>query len=371
MAPPRIVRVLIVDDSAMVRKVLTMGMSSDRYIQVVGAASNPETAWKLIQDLRPDVITLDVEMPEMDGITFLRRFLPKARIPTVMISAHTRDGAQTSMDAMEAGAVDVIPKPALGTGFATGLPAMMADICARVRAAADAHVVLGSARPATPRPARPGPARPACPAVPATLRLHGKAEILALGSSTGGVQALGTILPMFPADCPPVVIVQHMPEAFTGPFAARLDTTCTVTVREAQDGDTVESGTVLIAPGGKRHMEIDRTAQGYRIRLVEGPAVCFSRPSVDVLFNSVARLAGPDAVAAILTGMGRDGAAGLLAIRNAGGRTLSQNEETSVVYGMPMAAWENGASEAALPLQDIPARMLHLLGTRTYRDMRA
>ncbi len=358
MALPRIVRVLIVDDSAMVRKVLTMGLSSDRLIQVVGAASNTETAWQMIQDLRPDVITLDVEMPEMDGITFLRAFLPKARIPTVMISAHTRDGAQTSMDAMEAGAVDVIPKPALGTGFASGLPAMMADICARVRAAADAHVVVGRARP------HAGPRKPASPAAPVNL---GGAEILALGSSTGGVQALGTILPMFPSDCPPVVIVQHMPEAFTGPFAARLDGTCTVNVREAQDGDAAEPGTVLIAPGGKRHMELDRMGRGYRVRLVEGPAVCFSRPSVDVLFNSVARLAGPNAVGAILTGMGRDGAAGLLAIRNAGGRTLSQDEESSVVYGMPMAAWENGASEAALPLEDIPARMLQLLGLRAAR----
>lgn len=364
MAPPRIVKVLIVDDSAMVRKVLTMGLSSDRFIHVVGAASNPDTAWQMIQSLRPDVITLDVEMPEMDGITFLRSFLPKARIPTVMISAHTREGAQTSMDAMEAGAVDIIPKPALGAGLASGLPAMMADICARVRAAADAHVVLGRTRPAAPH-------RPPAPIATRSFSFAG-GEILALGSSTGGVQALGAILPMFPSDCPPIVIVQHMPEAFTGPFATRLDGTCTVRVREAQDGEMVEPGTALIAPGGKRHMELDRAGRGYRIRLVDGPAVCFSRPSVDVLFNSVARLAGASAVGAILTGMGRDGAAGLLAIRNAGGRTLSQDEESSVVYGMPMAAWENGASEAALPLDDIPARMLHLLGTRPSRpELRA
>ncbi|MBC2834787.1 protein-glutamate methylesterase/protein-glutamine glutaminase [Paragemmobacter straminiformis] len=363
---PRVVKVLIVDDSAMVRKVLTMGLSSDRFIQVVGAASNPDTAWKMIQDLRPDVITLDVEMPEMDGISFLRAFLPKARIPTVMISAHTRDGAQTSIDAMEAGAVDIIPKPALA-GLASGLPAMMADICARVRAAADAHVMLGRTHPSAPR--APLAARPSAPRAP---RAAAGPEILALGSSTGGVQALGAILPMFPADCPPIVIVQHMPEAFTGPFANRLDGTCTVTVREAQDGDTVEPGCVLIAPGGKRHMEIVPNGRGYRIRLVEGPAVCFSRPSVDVLFNSVARLAGPNAVAAILTGMGRDGSAGLLAIRQAGGRTLAQDEETSVVYGMPMAAWENGAAEVALPLEDIPARMLAMLAQRPHRtELRA
>ncbi len=360
---PRVVRVLIVDDSAMVRKILTMGLSSDRFIEVVGAASNPDTAWKMIQDLRPDVITLDVEMPDMDGISFLRAFLPKARVPTVMISAHTRDGAQTSIDAMEAGAVDIIPKPALA-GLANGLPAMMADICARVRAAADAHVILGRTRPAIPR----GPV----PVEPRPKGRSNSAEILALGSSTGGVQALGTILPMFPADCPPIVIVQHMPEAFTGPFATRLDGTCTVTVREAQDGDLLEPGTVFIAPGGKRHMEIIAHGRGYRIRLAEGPAVCFSRPSVDVLFNSVARLAGSNAAAAILTGMGRDGAAGLLAIRNAGGRTLAQDEETSVVYGMPMAAWENGAAEAALPLEDIPARMLAMLAQRTTRtELRA
>lgn len=357
---PRVVRVLIVDDSAMVRKILTMGLSSDRFIEVVGAASNPDTAWKMIQDLRPDVITLDVEMPDMDGISFLRAFLPKARIPTVMISAHTRDGAQTSIDAMEAGAVDIIPKPALA-GLSSGLPAMMADICARVRAAADAHVILGRSHPAVPRAAAPRPVR----------GLAGP-EILALGSSTGGVQALGTILPMFPSDCPPIVIVQHMPEAFTGPFATRLDGICTVTVREAQDGDAVEAGTVLIAPGGKRHMELVPHGRGYRIRLVEGPAVCFSRPSVDVLFQSVARLAGANAVAAILTGMGRDGAAGLLAIRDAGGRTLAQDQESSVVYGMPMAAWENGAAETALPLEDIPARMLAMLAQRNSRtELRA
>lgn len=364
MTAPRIVRVLIVDDSAMVRKVLTMGLSSDRFIQVVGAASNTETAWRMIEELRPDVITLDVEMPEVDGITFLRRFLPKARIPTVMISSHTVEGAKISIDAMEAGAVDIIPKPALGAGLASGLPAMMADICARVRAAADAHVVLGRARPARPR------ATP--PALPATPRILGGQEVMAIGSSTGGVQALGTILPMFPADCPPVVIVQHMPEAFTGAFAARLDSTCTVTVREAQDGDPLVAGTVLIAPGGKRHMELERMGRGYRVRLVEGPAVCFSRPSVDVLFHSVARLAGTHAVGAILTGMGRDGSAGLLAIRQAGGRTLAQDEATSVVYGMPMAAWENGAAEAALPLEEIPARMLHLASTRAPRtELRA
>ncbi len=362
MSAQRIVRVLIVDDSAMVRKVLTMGLSSDRFIEVVGAASNTETAWRMIEDLRPDVITLDVEMPEMDGITFLRQFLPKARIPTVMISAHTVEGARTSLDAMEAGAVDIIPKPALGAGLASGLPAMMADICKRVRAAADAHVVVGRARPARAR-------SPAPLATPRGLAGH---EVMALGSSTGGVQALGTILPMLPADCPPVVIVQHMPEAFTNAFAARLDGLCTVSVREACHGDTLETGTVLIAPGGRQHMELDRHGTGYRVRLFEGPAVSFSRPSVDVLFASVARLAGQNAVAALLTGMGRDGAAGLLAIRQAGGRTLAQDRETSVVYGMPMAAWENGGAEAALPLEEIPARMLALLGTRAPRtELRA
>ena len=349
----RPVRVLIVDDSAMVRKVLSMGLSSDPQIEVMGTASNAEAAWDIMTRDRPDVITLDVEMPRIDGLTFLRHFLPKMPVPTVMISSLTRQGAQVTMQAMEAGAVDVISKPTLGLG--AGLPAIMADVCQRVRAAAAARVALGRTRRtmATVRPAL----HPALAPAPAPRRRSGPA-IFAIGSSTGGVQALSAILPEFPADTPGTVIVQHMPEGFTGPFAARLDALCRMSVREAQDGDLLHPGHILVAPGGSRHMTVARHGNAFRVALVDGDPVSFSRPSVDVLFDSVARAAGASASGAILTGMGRDGARGLLAIRDAGGLTYAQDEATSVVYGMPMAARDNGAAAEVLPLDEIPVRML-------------
>lgn len=340
------IRVLIVDDSAMVRKVLTMGLSADPAIEVVATASNADIAWKMIQLHRPDVVTLDVEMPGTDGLTFLRTFLPKIPVPTVMISSHTQEGAEITMRAMEAGAVDVLSKPTIG--LADGLPSIMPEVSARVRAAASARVVIGRRLPRPPRLSVPSPT-------------GAKSGLIAIGSSTGGVQALSRILPQFPKDTPPILIVQHMPEGFTGPFANRLDALCQMSVREARDGDTVEPGTVLVAPGGKEHMTVTRHAGSYRIALRGGDPVCYSRPSVDVLFDSVARVAARGCAAALLTGMGRDGAQGLLAIRRAGGRTVAQDEATSVVYGMPMAAAEIGAAEAILPLDDIAARLLQML----------
>ncbi len=392
----RTTRVLIVDDSAMIRRVLSMGLSADPDIDVIATASSADAAWEVMRRDRPDVVTLDVEMPGVDGLTFLRHYLPSMPIPTVMISSLTRDGADISMRALEAGAVDVISKPSLG--LAAGLPTIMTDICARVRAAAGARVATGRNRhalpvtpaslpteprpeprpepradlpvapaapaPATPhipRHARPGATRAEAPAIPVPApqpRRTGGPTLLCIGSSTGGVQALTTILPCFPPETPPILIVQHMPEGFTGPFASRLDTICAMSVREAQDGDTVQPGQILVAPGGTRHMAIERAGRGYRVILRDGDPVCFSRPSVDVLFHSVALAAGTQAIGAILTGMGRDGAAGLLAIRNAGGATLAQDEESSVVYGMPMAARDLGAAQSILPLEQIPARML-------------
>lgn len=387
----RSTRVLIVDDSAMIRRVLSMGLSSDPCIEVIATASNAEAAWEVMRRDRPDVITLDVEMPGVDGLTFLRHYLPSMPIPTVMISSLTRDGAEISMKALEAGAVDVISKPSLG--LAAGLPAIMTDICARVRAASGARVATGRTRHALPvtkaslptepasganrsgQPARPSPAAPNAtrharpgtapealapdtPAPAPQARRSGGPTLFCIGSSTGGVQALTTILPCFPPETPPILIVQHMPEGFTGPFASRLDNICHMSVREAQDGDMVQSGQILIAPGGTRHMVVERAGRGYRVTLRAGDPVCFSRPSVDVLFHSVAQTAGSQAVGAILTGMGRDGAAGLLAIRGAGGATMAQDEESSVVYGMPMAARDMGAAQSILPLEQIPARML-------------
>lgn len=343
------VKVLIVDDSAMVRRVLTTGLATDPLIKVVGAASSADAAWTLMQDLRPDVVTLDIEMPGTDGLTFLKSYLTKLPIPTVVISSLTREGAQVTLRAMEAGAVDIVAKPTLGLG--DGLPSIMSGLCARVRAAAKARVIVGGRKPPRRATALPPPVPTGGPSL----------AVIALGASTGGVQALCRILPLFPADSPGVVIVQHMPEGFTSAFAQRLDSLCAMSVREAKDGDLVRSGLVLLAPGGSRHMSLVRRGMGYAVSLTAGDPVCFSRPSVDVLFDSIARAAGPNAVAGLMTGMGRDGANGLLAIRSAGGRTVTQDEATSVVYGMPMVANELGASEEMLPLDAIPNRLLTLV----------
>ena len=344
------IKVLIVDDSAMVRRVLTVGLSADPGIEVVGAVSNAEAAWALMQHEHPDVVTLDIEMPGMDGLTFLKTYLAKIPLPTVIISSLTREGAQITLRAMEAGAVDVIAKPTVGLG--DGLPAIMSGVCTRVRAAAGARVMVGSR----------SAGRVAAKAPPVAVhRGPPSSSVIALGASTGGVQALSRILPLFPEDTPGIVIVQHMPEGFTGAFAQRLDALCSMSVREAQDGEPVSTGSILIAPGGTRHMSLQRRGTGFAVALTEGEPVCYSRPSVDVLFESVARVAGGRSVAAVLTGMGRDGANGLLAIRRAGGRTLAQDEATSVVFGMPMAARDIGAAEEVLPLDALPARLLAFL----------
>jgi two-component system, chemotaxis family, protein-glutamate methylesterase/glutaminase len=337
------VRVLIVDDSAMIRKVLTIGLSADPGLRVIGAASDAVQALEMVRTLRPDVITLDIEMPHMDGVTFLQRLMPVDPIPTVVISSITVEGATVTLRALEAGAVDIIAKPSLGVG--EGLPIIMADVCRRVRAAAGAK----------PTPGRTvAPARPVAAAMPDRLP-----RVLAVGASTGGVQALARLLSALPADAPGMVVVQHMPEGFTAAFAARLNTSCTVTVREAQDGDRVEPGLVLLAPGGKRHMVLTGTAPNWRVALQDGDPVCFARPSVDVLFASVARRAGQMAAAALLTGMGRDGAAGMSEIRRVGGHTIAQDEATSVVWGMPAAAVELDAAATVLPLDDIAESLLN------------
>lgn len=341
-----IISVLIVDDSAMVRKILTMGFESDPGFRVVGVANNVETARRLVEETKPDVLTLDIEMPRIDGLTWLRELMADTPIPVVIISSLIGRSPEVTMHAMESGAVDVIEKPTTTIGMGN-LP-VMHDIRNRVRAAAFAR--LRPVRINRPVRAQPVP-RPSWP------RRAGQ-KIMAIGSSTGGVQALARILPMFPADSPAVLIVQHMPQGFTDSFAKRLNGLCKMDVREARDGDLVQDGLVLVAPGGDRHMQLRRDGFLYRVALVEGPSVCFSRPSVDVLFDTAARTAGPNMTAAILTGMGRDGAKGLLAIREAGGRTIAQDCETSVVYGMPAAAAEIGAADQIAPLDLIPSLML-------------
>lgn len=351
MASPALrkpVHVLIIDDSAMIRKVLSLGLSSDPGIKVVGTASDGEVALRMVQELNPDVITLDIEMPNIDGVTFLQKLMPLRPIPTVVISGVTQEGADVTLRALEAGAVDVIAKPSLGV--AQGLPHIMAEICSRVRNAAYAKPVIGRQRAGAQRslPFKPRPYN----------------HYILMGASTGGVQALSYLLPMMPLDCPPIVVVQHMPEGFTSQFAKRLNETCAISVREAQDGDMLMAGTAFIAPGGKRHLTLRGKKPFVHVALQDGPPVCFSVPSVDVLFHSAARVLGMNCAAALLTGMGKDGAEGLLQIRHAGGRTIAQDETSSVVWGMPGHAAQIGAAEQLLPLGYIAAALLDPLAAR-------
>lgn len=336
------VRVLIVDDSAMIRKVLSIGLSSDPMIEVVGTASSADQALDMIKELKPDVMTLDIEMPRMDGVTFLRQLMPLHPVPTVIISSASQQGATVTLRALEAGAVDVIAKPTLGVS--SGLSGIMGEVCQRVRAAAHARPARMFAGAGTRTQSVQETATPTC--------------MIAIGASTGGVQALAKILQEMPHNAPGIVIVQHMPQGFTRAFADRLDGTTRIRVREARDGDLVQSGLALIAPGGDRHMVLAGRAPQWRVSLVDGPPVCFSRPSVDQLFSSVARQAGAKACAALLTGMGKDGAAGLLDIRKAGGTTIAQDEQSSVVWGMPAAAVELQAAQTVRPLDEIAQALL-------------
>ena len=351
MKKASVISVLIVDDSAMMRKVLSLGFEGDPRFKIVGTAHSVEQARKLLDELRPDVLTLDIEMPKVDGLTFLAEIMAHRPMPVVIISSLAHEGTEISMRAMELGAVDVIAKPAAGVD--RGLGPIMATIRGRVAAAAQARVTRRSPAPLMPAvPPRPVVARPAWPRRPGQ-------KIMAIGASTGGVQALARILPMFPADSPGVLVVQHMPDGFTSAFAKRLDSLCAMEVREARDGDLVQDGLVLLAPGGLRHMRLSRAQFLYRVVLTAGDPVCFSRPSVDIMFHSVAEVVGPNAAAAILTGMGRDGADGLLAIRRAGGFTLAQDAASSVVYGMPAAALKVGGAWDSVTLDHIPQRLLN------------
>lgn len=357
-APDAPVTVLIVDDSAMIRKVLTLGLGRAPGIEIIGTASNAAQAEDIIHARMPDVVTLDIEMPGLDGLTFLRTHLRTRRIGTVVISGQTGPGTTRAIEALEAGAVEVIAKPTLGVG--SGLDGVMHDVVCAVRAAARIARTPGARsrmEAAMRRDALRGTPGPGAGTVPSPTDW-----LIALGASTGGVQALSHVLESFGPDIPAIAIVQHMPETFTAAFARRMDGFCRITVREAVDGDRLEPGLALIAPGGARHMTLDRRGADIVVRLIAGDPVCYSRPSVDVLFRSVAGVAGPRATGAILTGMGRDGAEGLAAMRAAGARTLGQDEASCTVYGMPLAAWENGAVERQVPLDHMAAALLSTVG---------
>ena len=334
--PP--IRVLIVDDSASMRAVLKRTLSADPDIEVVGVAPEPDVARAMIKALNPDVITLDIEMPGMDGLSFLERIMRLRPMPVVMCSTLTARGAEATIEALRLGAVDCIAKP---TGNPLDIALSSAQLCATVKAAA-----LSTVRRA-PEPDAPLKALP-----PGALR----DVVIAIGASTGGVEALFLVLKALPADCPPVLVVQHMPAAFTPGFAARLDGECALHVVEAQDGTPLERGTVYIAPGGQTHMLLAGGLHG-RIKLCASPPRGEHRPSVDLLFDSVALL-GTAAIGVVLTGMGADGAAGLLAMRRAGARTFGQSKETCVVYGMPRAAFALGAVEREVALTAMPGAIL-------------
>jgi two-component system, chemotaxis family, protein-glutamate methylesterase/glutaminase len=338
-------RVLIVDDSAVVRNVLCRELARDPTIEVVGAAPDPYVARDMIVELQPDVITLDIEMPRMDGITFLRKLMQYRPMPVIVVSSLTARGTRTAVEAMEAGAVDILCKP--GSSYTVG--SLSAELIRKVKLAAGAKVRPTSAVPA-------GVAKKVAGAGALVETTH---KILAIGASTGGVQALTQVLTEFPADAPGAVIVQHMPPKFTKSFADRLDGICRVNVKEAEHGDGVYMGRVLIAPGGI-HMILRRSGAQYYVDLKDGPDVQHQKPSVEVLFQSVAQVAGRNAVGAILTGMGSDGHTGLLAMRQAGARTIAQDAESCMVFGMPQAAIKVGAAEKVLPLGSIAGEMLKL-----------
>lgn len=321
------VRTLIVDDSASMRAALNRILCADPEIEVVGMAPEPHAARAMIKELNPDVITLDVEMPGMDGLSFLEKIMRLRPMPVVMCSTLTARGADVTIEALRLGAVDCIAKP---SGNALELAREAENLCEVVKTAGRASVRAKSMS----APAAAGPAPSSGPL---------RDVVIAIGASTGGVEALFTVLSRLPVDCPPVLVVQHMPADFTGRFAARLDRDCAVHVVEATDGCPIARGTVYIAPGGANHMELAGGVGG-RIKLRRGDLVTGHRPSVDVLFRSVAAV-GSKAVGAILTGMGSDGAEGLLAMRTAGARTFGQNQESCVVYGMPRAAFALGAVE--------------------------
>lgn len=357
MANP--IRVLIVDDSAVVRQVVTQLLSADKSLSVMGAVPDPVFAIERMNKEWPDVIVLDVEMPRMDGVTFLRKIMSERPTPVVICSTLTTQGAETTMQAMAAGAVSIVAKPkaALKQTLLDGAD----DLVSVVKAAARARVRrISDASKAPVKVAAKLSADAVLPGVNANARamIETTDRIVALGSSTGGTQALESVLSALPSDSPGIVIVQHMPEAFTAAFAQRLNKVCDIEVREAAAGDRVHSGRALIAPGG-RHLVLERSGAQYRVNVIDGPPVSRHRPSVDVLFRSVARAAGRNALGIIMTGMGDDGARGLKEMREAGARTIGQDEDSCVVYGMPKEALKQGAVEREISLDDIPAAILH------------
>ncbi|MFM7243272.1 MAG: chemotaxis response regulator protein-glutamate methylesterase [Planctomycetaceae bacterium] len=341
---PRRLRVLVVDDSALVRKAITDALSADPEIEVVGSACDAYVAREKIARLDPDVLTLDLEMPRMDGLTFLRILMQHHPLPVVVVSSLAQAGSQAALDALEAGAVDVLAKPDGTMSIGT----LGERLAFHVKAAAQSARFRARRPAATPAPPA---AAPVVQAATASVK-PGDRQLIVIGGSTGGIEALRTLVPRFPRGMPPIAIVQHISPHFSRAVAERLDAISSLDVREAGQGDVLAPGMCVIAPGDA-HLALEFSAGVYRTRLLKTPPVHHCRPAVDVLFRSAAEAGGDRVVAALLTGMGSDGAIGMGAIRAAGGVTIAEHESTCVVYGMPRAAIEAGAAEQVLPLPTI------------------
>ena len=350
----RKLKVLIVDDSAVVRRVLTSLINAEHDMEVVGTAPDPYSARDKLVSLKPDVMTLDIEMPRMDGLTFLKKVMAHFPIPTVIVSSVTKQGCETSMKALELGAVSVVPKPS----EAYSIESIEPQLLHAIRAAAVARINTSPIpRQDTTSYKQYTPSEP-----PKTMlsSITTTNKIIVIGSSTGGTEALKEVIYKLPANCPGILVVQHMPAGFTHAFANRLNDNAQIQVREAKDGDSVTPGLCLIAPGDF-HMVLRRDGARYLVRIKKGPQVWYQRPAVDVLFKSVAEFAGSNAIGCILTGMGKDGAQGIRLLKDAGCINVAQDEKTSVVYGMPKAAFETGGIDYVEPLDNIAHKLMEIV----------
>lgn len=348
------IKVLIVDDSAVVRQAIAEIVNSEDDMEVIGTASDPFFAAAKMEEQLPDVITLDVEMPKMDGLTFLKKIMSQHPIPVVMCSSLTGEGSASALKALEYGAIEIITKPAFGTK--QFLYDSRIVLCDAIRAASKAKIKVYTPREIIATPKLSADVMIAKPTNKAMIETTEK--LVAIGASTGGTEALREVLELMPIDCPGIVIVQHMPEKFTTAFAERLNKSCRITVKEAEDNDTIVRGRALIAPGNK-HMLVKRSGARYFVEVKDGPLVSRHRPSVDVLFRSTARYAGQNAIGVIMTGMGDDGAKGLLEMKDMGAKTIAQDEASCVVFGMPNEAIKLGAADKIVSLNNITSTILY------------
>jgi two-component system chemotaxis response regulator CheB len=346
----RIVRVLVVDDSTLVCQILKDRLSQEPGLEVVGTAPDPYAARDMIVKLRPDVMTLDVEMPRMSGLDFLKRLMPQYPIPVIMVSSLTKKGTIIAIEALEAGAVDFVTKPSAESFH--GMENMMMELCTKIKIASTANVSHWKKKffqlPSEQR------------IMPAKEFKKAGERVIAIGASTGGIEAITEIVTKFPPLTPGVVIVQHMPPVFTAMFADRLNSKSSMFVKEAEDGDLIKPGQVLVAPGDK-HLHIEKLGKSTRVKITNGDKVCGHRPSVEVMMQSMAKHVGANGIGIMLSGMGSDGANAMLSMRNAGARTIAQNESTSVVFGMPKEAYKCGGAERLMPLKKIANEVIKLL----------